>query len=168
MRWVILFKPGGLGCPSTCSVDELTFALVHMAAEVWAAQTARDRRKENTGRVIREIQGRDWITVRWEGVGASGTDWWDSLTGWQGAVNCHSPLWWASCLVYGMHAECRLTRQEESSHLPKTPSSTPAHPTGKQSMPFRLQFPQTKETFTMLSSFLFHRAFLYQSFTNTY
>lgn len=32
--WVILFKPGELGCPGTCSVDELTFALVHMAGKV--------------------------------------------------------------------------------------------------------------------------------------
>lgn len=89
-----LFKPGELGCPGTCSVDELTFALV-MAGKVCGS----DSKGQRWGECRKEIRS------LWRRIGrllsdhrvseTLGQNWWQSLPGWQGAENHqHRRLCW--------------------------------------------------------------------------
>lgn len=81
----------------------------HMVVEVWAAQTARDR-GENTGQMIREMQGRGLNHTSDQSVceGDTGSDLWKSLSAWQRTKSCRGH-YWASCPLY---TEYRLTAQE--------------------------------------------------------
>lgn len=123
-------------------------------------QQGTEVRRTQSGRSEKPVE-EAWITVGSQGVGVCGTDWWESLTGWQGPENCHSRLCWASCFMCARRVQANWA--QEISTVTKNTQQSVSPPDWKIK-PLGSKSPQSKVISTVLASFLLHSACLYQSF----
>ena len=94
----------------------------HGWQSLWLRQQGTEVRRMQGGRSEKSVE-EDWVTVRSQGVGDSGTDWWQSLPGWQGTENHqHRRLCWTSCFV------CTRRGQAKQEQWILTVTKTLGHP----------------------------------------
>ena len=133
----------------------------HGCRSLQLREQGKEVRRRQGGRSEKSVE-EDWITVGSQGVGDSGTDWWESLPGWQGPENCHRWLCWASCLACACRAQAKW--EQDILTVTKTPSSISAHLTGKQSRPLDSKSPRPKPYLQCYPVSCFTGHVSYQSF----